>query len=916
MKTSPELQKAVAEYQKGSVEAFNTLYEQSYKYLHTCVIHVVKNEDMAMDMLQETYLEISKSISQLKSTEDFLSWAAMIANRKCFAHLKKQKDILLDGSGSGDGYSDVEDNVTDYFENIADNEEFIPETVLQDREKQRLIKEIIDGLNDMQRLCVIGFYYNEQKQEEIAEELGIPVNTVKSHLNRAKAKIKEAVVELDVKKGTRLYSFAPFMALLFKEEVQACVLRPMSKGLASAVGISASGAVGSALPGGLEAVKEYITENFGETLGEIFADTIGKAAIKVKALWAKFTAASIQTKAVVATTACAVTIGGVAAVMSPQKEVVDVLSADLDIVVTEEKIISELYDIDYTYSEEEQRYECVFHLWSDEEHKYVKFDTCNIYSGIEEDCVDGFKLGDLSFKEYIREGMTESDSTYYVLPTDNDSYLSMLYYNFSEEDIKTFINCMYELKSSDNSEEYFNIKKDRMDSYLWGFGIDLEKLKNKSKKKVYYSYRFTDMCYEKQMHHYISNDGQYSNFDELNDWYLEIEEPLFTDRIENYTRFGNLDWILFLNEYKETWGWHYLRQMTSIEGTTWEMLISSNKKGTDLLDLYDYFMKNFNRKHNENVEDIVEENGQVEVKIDGEYVISEQTKEYLDLLLDIKAREAYSEIFNIDFTKYEFGANYKEKSMFWEDIPIKHVGGEGINEIVFYDGKHNKLVKDYTGFGMGINGCSYTIANFVNGKIQGQATNIYIHDVSAYNWDTWEYAYSGNYQVTEFNVQSNSIVGSVISTWYGDSFTGFDRQREQFRKYTGNVDYVDVEYDHMVMETNFGYDEEDFMRSNKKYYIYVGEVDVIRKTSMDKPDEPLPIFNYKIYLTENGAFDDLKNNIIREEEDNGAGGINYDVYIERDLDNNGYMEYEPLHVYYGYEGGYEFIIPIDIDYIK
>ena len=317
MKTSPELQKAVAEYQKGSVEAFNTIYEQSYKYLHTCVIHVVKNEDMAMDMLQETYLEISKSISQLKSIEDFLSWAAMIANRKCFAHLKKQKDILLDGSGLGEGDSDSADSVTDYFENIADNEEFIPETVLQDREKQRLIKEIIDGLNDMQRLCVIGFYYNEQKQEEIAEELGIPVNTVKSHLNRAKAKIKEAVVELDVKKGTRLYSFAPFMALLFREEVQACVLRPMSKGLASAVGISAG--VGSgALPGGLEAVKEFITENFGETLGEIFADTIGKAAIKVKALWAKFTAASIQTKAVVATTACAVTIGGAAVVMSPQ----------------------------------------------------------------------------------------------------------------------------------------------------------------------------------------------------------------------------------------------------------------------------------------------------------------------------------------------------------------------------------------------------------------------------------------------------------------------------------------------------------------------------------------------------------------------------------------------------------------------
>jgi len=252
MKTSPELQKAVTEYQKGSIEAFNIIYEQSYKYLHTCVIHVVKNEDMAMDMLQETYLEISKSISQLKSTEDFLSWAAMIANRKCFAHLKKQKDVLLDGSGFGD--SDAEDNVTDYFENIADNEEFIPETVLQDREKQRLIKEIIDGLNDMQCLCVIGFYYNEQKQEEIAEELGIPVNTVKSHLNRAKAKIKEAVVELDVKKGTRLYSFAPFMLLFFAEEAKACEYAAMSQELRNSL----------ALPGNTET-----TATFGKSIWSV-----------------------------------------------------------------------------------------------------------------------------------------------------------------------------------------------------------------------------------------------------------------------------------------------------------------------------------------------------------------------------------------------------------------------------------------------------------------------------------------------------------------------------------------------------------------------------------------------------------------------------------------------------------------------
>ena len=200
MKTSIELQNAVTEYCKGTKEAFNRVYVQSYGYLHTCIIHVVKDEDAAMDMLQETYIEICKSIHQLENPEKFLSWASMIANRKCFAYLKKQNKIVLLSQNNG------EDETGDFFENIADNDAFIPESMLQDKEKQRLIKEIIDELSEIQRLCVIGFYYNEQKQEEIAQELGIPVNTVKSHLNRAKGKIREAVIELDEKKGTRLYS--------------------------------------------------------------------------------------------------------------------------------------------------------------------------------------------------------------------------------------------------------------------------------------------------------------------------------------------------------------------------------------------------------------------------------------------------------------------------------------------------------------------------------------------------------------------------------------------------------------------------------------------------------------------------------------------------------------------------------------
>lgn len=238
MKISKELIDAVNSYKEGDVDSFNQIYTLSYGYLHTCIIHIVKDEELAMDMLQDTYIQISKSIGQLNNSETFLKWAAMIANRKCFAYLKKKKDVLL---------GETEDD-NNFFEEIADDEELIPESVLQDREKQRLMKEIIDNLTEMQRLCVIGFYYNEQSLDEIAKELDIPVNTVKSHLNRAKAKIKEAVIELDEKKGTRLYSIAPFMLLFFEKEIMSCDVKAMTPELAMAA--ASTGAKAAVAEGG------------------------------------------------------------------------------------------------------------------------------------------------------------------------------------------------------------------------------------------------------------------------------------------------------------------------------------------------------------------------------------------------------------------------------------------------------------------------------------------------------------------------------------------------------------------------------------------------------------------------------------------------------------------------------------------
>jgi len=81
-------------------------------------MHVVKEEETARDMLQETYLEIIKNIGSLNDVQNFLNWAAVIANRKCFAYLKKNQSFLAE-------------NTDEMAEEIPDDIALIPEEMMR-----------------------------------------------------------------------------------------------------------------------------------------------------------------------------------------------------------------------------------------------------------------------------------------------------------------------------------------------------------------------------------------------------------------------------------------------------------------------------------------------------------------------------------------------------------------------------------------------------------------------------------------------------------------------------------------------------------------------------------------------------------------------------------------------------------------
>lgn len=158
--------KLVRKSKKGNNLAFSTLIKSYEKDLYKVAIAMTKNEDDALDCIQEAILQAYISIKDLRQDEYFKTWLIKILINKCNALLKKNKKILnLDVS-------------------ITENDK------VEQSEKLEL-KDSINNLDSDLKIIVILYYYEDMSIKDISESLNIPQGTIKSRLSRARSKLKE-----------------------------------------------------------------------------------------------------------------------------------------------------------------------------------------------------------------------------------------------------------------------------------------------------------------------------------------------------------------------------------------------------------------------------------------------------------------------------------------------------------------------------------------------------------------------------------------------------------------------------------------------------------------------------------------------------------------------------------------------------
>lgn len=185
--TDEQLVKA---YAKGDNEAFDTLLKRHQERIFNYILRIIKNEDIANDIFQETFVKAILTIKQGRYTENgkFPAWISRIAHNLIIDYYRQEKSENLQSA-------DLDD--VDVLNRKELCEETIEDVIITDQIRED-VKYLIKELPHLQREVLKMRYYQNLSFKEIAEITGVSINTALGRMRYAILNLRRLASEKDV----------------------------------------------------------------------------------------------------------------------------------------------------------------------------------------------------------------------------------------------------------------------------------------------------------------------------------------------------------------------------------------------------------------------------------------------------------------------------------------------------------------------------------------------------------------------------------------------------------------------------------------------------------------------------------------------------------------------------------------------
>lgn len=170
-------------YRRGDTGALRELIERYHDDLIRFLFRLVGDRAAAEDVFQETFLQLHLSAESFDATRRFRPWLFTIAANKGRDYLRKRGrrrtvELSAPVGGDPDGAS---------FVDLMEIDVPSPDSGVDREELSREVQEVLGSMPDSLREILLLAYFSRLSYMQIAEDLGIPLGTVKSRLHSAVA---------------------------------------------------------------------------------------------------------------------------------------------------------------------------------------------------------------------------------------------------------------------------------------------------------------------------------------------------------------------------------------------------------------------------------------------------------------------------------------------------------------------------------------------------------------------------------------------------------------------------------------------------------------------------------------------------------------------------------------------------------
>lgn len=188
--TQPTDEQLLAAHRQGDPSAFRTLIERYRDDLYRFLYRLVGSKAAAEDVFQETFLQVHISADSFDTSRRLRPWLFTIAANKGRDYLRRKgrrQTLELSAPVGGEGSAGGADSRPSSFVDLMEIEIPAPEAGLDERERDQQVQQALARMSPTLREILLLAYFQRLSYAQIAEDLGIPLGTVKSRLHAAVA---------------------------------------------------------------------------------------------------------------------------------------------------------------------------------------------------------------------------------------------------------------------------------------------------------------------------------------------------------------------------------------------------------------------------------------------------------------------------------------------------------------------------------------------------------------------------------------------------------------------------------------------------------------------------------------------------------------------------------------------------------